>query len=514
MKPGKGFSKSDSAWPEIIVPVVAAAIYVLISLVNHFVYRTYFNDLGLYTNAMYNYAHGNWDKSLIIAGGEHIDLWLLIFSPLSYLFGSYTLLIFQIVLVIAGGVGVRKYILQISENRLLSILAQVHFYFSFGLFTALSFDYHSNVCAAMLIPWLFIFVKQEKWIGASVIFFLIIVAKENMPLWMMFVCSGMLFSLHRLHLGRGKYKLPHLIIPDPHKNSAKVLLVFVFVATAYFLFLSQWFMPRYSYAVIGHLKDYHILGTTPLSAIENIFTHPFEVLKMFFTNHVNVAGGDFLKAEFHMFLLFSGGWILLIRPQYLWMCIPVFAQKLLTDNPQFWGVGGQYAIEFVPIISIGIFEFLSLKISRQSTTEKAGLIRWKRIKTIAIASVLITVVTTFRMLDYSHAFIDRAAIRFYQQRHYTAHLSMDSAGDAIDLIPQDAALSAQTHLAPHAALRKSIYLFPEINDADYILLQLNGNSFYPLTQEELISRKEYLIKSGSWNEVWQKDSIVILRRNK
>src|SRR6187401_2521288 len=197
--------------PEIIILFLAGLIYSSISLVNNFDYRTYFNDLGLYTNAMYNYLHGNWHRSLIFAGGEHIDLWLILFSPLSLLFGSYALLLLQIAFILAGGLGVYRYIFLVSGDKMLSLLSQVHFYFFFGIFTAVSFDYHSNVPAAMLIPWFFLFLKKEKWINAVLIFFLVIIAKENMPLWMMFVTTGIYFASLRVIKIPGAF--PRIIFP-------------------------------------------------------------------------------------------------------------------------------------------------------------------------------------------------------------------------------------------------------------------------------------------------------------
>ncbi|MEO8085408.1 MAG: DUF2079 domain-containing protein [Bacteroidota bacterium] len=500
------------AIPEVVIPCVAGIIYILISLVNHYVFRTYYNDLGIYTNALYNYAHGNWDKSLIFAGGEHIDLWLVIFSPLVFLFGSYTLLLLQLTAIIAGGFGIYKYVLLISQNRTLSLLAQVQFYFSFGIFTALSFDYHSNVCAAMLLPWFFVCMKKQKWLWASIIFVFIIAAKENMSLWMMFVCSGLLFNLVRLRRNSGGKTALGIFIPHELKQTAIALGFFIILSTAYFLFLTQWFMPHYSFAVIGHVRDYKVLGSTPLSAIENFIAHPVDLMNVFFTNHTHVPGGDYIKAEFHLLLLASGGWILLFRPAYLWMCVPLYAQKLLTDNPQFWGLGGQYAIEFVPIIVIGTFDLFSTQLKMSYHRVERSFVTSKKIMMFAYLAVGFTVLTSFRIFDYSNAFIDHASIRFYQVRHYREHTPPGTVAEAINLIPVEARLSAQTHLAPHAALRKSIYLFPEIKDAEYILLQLNGISFYPITHDELIRLKDSLLSTNEWIEAWQKDSILVLQR--
>jgi len=37
--------------------VVAGVLFALISLVNHYLFKTYALDLGLYTHAMYDYTH-------------------------------------------------------------------------------------------------------------------------------------------------------------------------------------------------------------------------------------------------------------------------------------------------------------------------------------------------------------------------------------------------------------------------------------------------------------------------
>jgi uncharacterized membrane protein len=483
-----------------LILFAAAIVYALISLVNHYVYRTYFNDLGLYTNAMFNYAHGNWHRSLLFGGGEHVDLWLILFSPLLFLFGSYTLLFLQIAFILVGGLGVYRFMFLLSEKRMLSLLAQVHFYFFFGILTALSFDYHSNVPAAMLVPWLFVYIMRERWMLAGLVFILIIIAKENMSFWMMFVTSGMFFSLLRF------FKIPTSkffsirIIAGKKKTAIFLALLFV-VSASYFIFLTQWFMPKYSYAVICHLNDYTLLGTDPITAVANFFADPARIVSALFTNHTGAASADYLKTEFLVLLLIAGGWILLVRPVYLWMCLPLFSQKLLTDNPQFWGLGGQYAVEFAPIIVIALYEYFSIqRISRIKL--HAGLIT---------LPLLLSVVASFRIMDNTHAFIDKAAIRFYQERHYLSQTSQVAAAEAFRLIPLDAPLSVQTHLSPHVALREKMYLFPEIKDAEYILLQLNGTGFYPLTKIELLELKDSLIQNR-WKEVWEKDSIIVLQK--
>jgi len=92
----------------LIVLIIFGLIYSLISIVNHYFFRTYALDLGLYTHALYQYGHFQLadasmikDNSELLLGG-HFDLYLVIFSPLHYIFGTYTLLIIQIIAILTG----------------------------------------------------------------------------------------------------------------------------------------------------------------------------------------------------------------------------------------------------------------------------------------------------------------------------------------------------------------------------------------------------------------------------
>ena len=73
---------------------LAGVVYCLISLVNHYLFKTYGLDLGLYTHAMYDFVHGRIDDCSMFKEtqqsilGAHFDLYLFILSPLVFIFGS------------------------------------------------------------------------------------------------------------------------------------------------------------------------------------------------------------------------------------------------------------------------------------------------------------------------------------------------------------------------------------------------------------------------------------------
>ena len=93
---------------------------------------------------------------------DHFDLYLLLLSPLVYVFGSYTLLVIQIASILLGGWGVYKLIGLYTDDEWIPIFACAVFFVSFGIIHALSFDYHSNVLATMMLPWLLYYIKLRR----------------------------------------------------------------------------------------------------------------------------------------------------------------------------------------------------------------------------------------------------------------------------------------------------------------------------------------------------------------
>ena len=182
---------------------VAGVMYCLISLVNHYLFKTYALDLGLYTHALYDYAHFRAadcsmfkvvEQNLL---SDHFDLYLIILSPLIYLFGTYTLLVVQIMAVLLGGWGVYKLIGLYTDDDWMPLLASAAFLFSFGVIQPFSFDYHSNVVTAMLLPWLLYFIKQGRYGLASLFVVLFVIGKENMSLWLFFIVTALMWDYRK-----------------------------------------------------------------------------------------------------------------------------------------------------------------------------------------------------------------------------------------------------------------------------------------------------------------------------
>jgi uncharacterized membrane protein len=472
-----------------VILITFGLIYALISIVNHYLFRTYALDLGLYTNALYKYAHFRMADSAMFKTvdeyllGDHFDLFLIIFSPLIYLFGTYTLLIVQIAAILAGGYGVYKYFrLTVPENILIQVAATVSFLSFFGIFSAVSFDYHSNVVAAMLVPWFFYFFRKKNYLAAVILVVSILVAKENMALWMLFICLALLIEYRK------------------DRKSLVYLSVFSLFSLVYFLVILNVIMPWITVSGKYNGFAYTTLGQTPMEALKELVMHPLNTIKILFTNFNDQPHGDYVKLELHLLVLLSGAYFLLLKPHYLIMLIPIYFQKMFHDHVQMWGIGGQYSIEFAPILAIGIFsaiaEFKNTKIERI-------------LALIAFAGILFS---TIRVMDRTVAYTNKSKIRFYQAGHYKRNYDVGVVYRQIRKLPPDARISAIAPILPHLALRDHIYQFPIIRDAEYIVYS-DQEGKYPLSEEEFDTEIKKLMESGEWEEEFKSEEVVILKKS-
>ena len=124
---------SISAW---ITVIIFGAIFTSISLVNHYYFRTSAYDLGLFNNSVYDYNHFHQDRPTLLEPGgffsttlaDHFDLLTMVVSPFGFIFGSYALLIIQVIAILAGGIGMYLFIFKVTRKHILAYFSLIHFY--------------------------------------------------------------------------------------------------------------------------------------------------------------------------------------------------------------------------------------------------------------------------------------------------------------------------------------------------------------------------------------------------
>ncbi|HLU87148.1 MAG TPA: DUF2079 domain-containing protein [Taishania sp.] len=464
---------------------ICSCWYAAISLVNHYCFRTYSLDLGLYTNALYDYAHFQFNDSLTFKSesenllADHFDLYLPLFSPLSYIFGTYTLLVVQICSVLFGAIGIYKYVEYIDSDPRSKRSVLLYFLLFFGIFSSLAYDYHSNTVAAMFIPWLFLKINKNQWKAAWFFLFFILIAKENMALWMIFVTTGLLW-IHRKN--REKFK--------------QITLMVLVCATYTFLIIGVVMPALSNTGSFQHFK-YNVLGANFSEAIKTIFLHPWETFKLLFKNHNGLPLYDYVKVELWVFILLVG-FLAISKPIYWWMLLPIFGQKLFHNDPKMWGVQWQYTVEFAGILAIANYEVIKNMP--------------KKIKNCFLILVpILSFATTIRLMDNTIAYTEKARLRVYKKAHYNREFSISEAHQVLKLIPKDAVVSAQSAFVPHLALRDTIYTFPDIVNATYLLISPVDNP-YPMDEDTFFQKIDEINQSGEWEAIHKSDEIILYKR--
>lgn len=478
----------------LLIPVLLffAVIFSLVSIVNYYYFRVYGWDLGLFNHTIYSYAHFEWDNPTLLQPkysitntlGDHFSLFPIFISPLYWIFGDLTFLIVQIVAILIGGIGIYRFIFLLSSNKTIALISSVYFFSVWGVYSALGFDYHDNVVAAMLVPWLFYFVHLNKWYKAFVILIFMLIAKENMALWTIFISIGMMVL----------YKKEILKL--------KVLSVFTLFSLVYFLVVMKVIIPSLN---AGGQDYYHnsftVLGSNFGEVIKTIIKRPGYAFSLLFENPKPEEYLTGIKSELHFTFLISGGIILFLNPEFIFMLLPIYGQKLFNDDYGRWGLNAHYSIEFVPIMAIGIFWWISN-------------LKKDNMKYIFASMItIICILTTKNVLgDRVSKWYNRTNENFLVSEHYTREFDVKAVRKDLLKIPADAKLSAQSAIIPPLAFRKIIYHYPFIGDADYIALIPADNSTFPLSKQDYDAEIIKLKSSGNWEINFQSKELLILKR--
>ena len=477
----------------LLVLSVFAVVYALISFVNHANYRTYALDLGLYTHAAWKYAHFQLaDRSLAWVAtdpllADHFDLHLILWSPLIWVLGEWTLLVVQWCAVLIGGWGIYRYALEHSADRTVATFAMGLGLSYFGIFTAFAFDYHTNVVAAMALPWYLLALRKGRTARSWWLLFFMISGKENIGLWMAVVVVATLWLFESGAVAR-------------RTLVAQALVAFCWSALAIGVV-----MPALSdEGQYAHGWKYPILGRHPADIITSLFTHPLTIFRALFEDiEQRHPFGTALKLEFYLLMILSGGWALFRRWAFLLMAMPLIAQKMLHWEMGNWGLFGQYSVEFAMVLPLAVVHAL----------DDLRQVRWRR--AVIVATCAGSVGSAIYTMDFplEHASIDgyQEHIRFYQGMHYGSRYYAHAIDRALEVVPDGVPTSALSPLVPHLIERDELHQFPIIGNAMYIVLPITENS-YPMSLEEYRQRTNDLRNDPKWEILVDDGEVLVLKR--
>ena len=487
-------------WRTIILLFFGLA-YGLVSLVNHYNFRTAALDLGIEGQAVVGFAHLQAPRTTLLFDapptgflGQHFSLTPALAVPLYYLVGAaWALLLVQVAALLLGGLGVWRYAHAQGASPREANWALAFFLSQWGIFSALSFDYHDNVVGAMAVPWLAYWVGQRRWGRALAAALFVLVSKENMALWLAFVLLGLAWQQW------------------PRRAVATWLALGAGAAVAYFWLITHFAMPAFdsTHRPFSQLGRYAHLGPTLPAAVANVLAHPRLLWATLFQNPLPDASYDYIKLELWLALLVSGGWALLRRPWYGLMLLPILGQKLLSSDYGFWGINLQYSIEFAPVLALAVAD--ALRAHQPGAAAGVGFRRraWALALAATAGFALVTLYTR------RSQWYDRATGNFLVGRHYRFPYA-DRAGlyAALARVPAGVPLSAASCLVPHLLDRRDIYLFPVLRTARLVALlrEPDERAAYPLSPAEARRALAQLQASPGMRVLYQDAQFVLLAR--
>ena len=467
----------------LLLLLLFAIHFGLISLVNHQCFRTYALDLGMFSNEMYQYSHFRLPE-LTLGLKEPMpmlaDHWapiLILFSPLRFIFGSYTLLIVQIAGLLFAAIFIYRIALFYQLNKYIATGSSLFFLVMWGITSALGFDFHTNVLAACMFPALYFFLLKQDQGKSILIAAIILLTKENMGFWLFFIFAAFWIRAFYLKLGHHRFYI-------------------TMMAVSGFVFLTLVFKVIPSYAQGQHHNLTQFFGHISPDMKEVVWyfiSHPVEIFKLFYLDEL---GNPCPQKTATLFMMVVSGLVFIFwRPWILVMVLPLIAQKFLSGYDQLWGIHGQYSIEFAPIASLAFVVSLA--------SVKSDIARYLLIAISCYSAAY---------YNYREVIPHNERTDVFTKNHYTPAISAGEVEKCRALLPENASLCCSSQLAPHFAFRDSIYHYPIEERAEYVMLITHSFASYPATGENYIIDIEKRANDPNNAVLYRGNDVILLKK--
>jgi hypothetical protein len=201
-------------------------------------------------------------------------------------------------------------------------------------------------------------------------------------------------------------------------------------------------------------------------------------------------------------LLASAGFLSLFHPQLLAVAAPLVAVNVFSTWSWTYSGGDHYSAAIMPFVfgsSIYGLAFLASWLARRFELPRS--------RAVAVLSTGLLAVALWQ----HHLFGVSPLARTFHPPQVTAHHRLGK--ELMQQIPPQAAVSAQANLYPHISQREKAYLFPAVNDAQYILLDVNSGA-YPLTPGDLHLAAQRVLREQEFGVLSAEDGYLLLGRGR
>ncbi len=461
----------------IICYTIAFSYY---TIIRHTHFYTHAVDFGIFDQIFWNMVHnGTQVNTLETAFGKpavfvnhlgvHFSLILYLFAPLYAIFQTpKTLLILQSFILGFGALPL--YLL--AKKKTNSIFFSQAICISYLLYPALHnlnlYEFHELAFAPAFILFTLYFLEMGKYKWFLVFLTLSLFIKEDVAL------SGVFIGLY---------------IAFFKKEKALGIWVAV-LSLIYFLATIKIFMPFFGqpYDFTGRFAD---LISPKYSGYVGIFytviTHPLFVLQYIFTNPGKLL---YIILLFHSVIFlsfFSGSALLLI--------IPSLFVNLLSSQKLEYSIHVQYTGVVIP------FVYFTAVIGYQKLPQKLKKYKHLFCYALIVLAVAATTLTIVKVLN-NH--------KFPLPANYPENTTLIKV---IKMVPKDAPIATMMTLAPHFTQRREVWLFPNINDAEYVLFDIaKTQNYWPASYDDTMNLLKKLLRSKQYGVLDFEETYILLKK--
>jgi hypothetical protein len=255
------------------------------------------------------------------------------------------------------------------------------------------------------------------------------------------------------------------------------------VSLGYFFVVTNLVMPEFAEQRYAYWRLYQDLGNTPREMVEHVVRHPIRSLELL----VSTA------EKRHTITLMFGSFAYL--PLLSW---PMWPMLFVTLAERFWGTGiNLWLFRFHYQVVMTTVFFVATLYVLQDVRHRFTHSR----RLIVVASMMILMATAWAVPAsgvWEHAFTSAPAAIIETWRA------------ALGRIPPAAGVSAQDIFVPHLSHRVTIYQFPRVREAEYIILDPQTPT-WPATPDEIRTTQQRLPRLG-WRIVSQHGTFTIFQR--
>lgn len=451
----------------LIVPLLLSTLFIFIfssySLIKHFSFNTHALDLGIFIQATYLYGQGELPfsslKHMVILG-DHFDPILL---PLSFILKPFptaeTLLVFQAALVSLSLIPIYFIVLHKLKNFPLAFTLSLAYISAPSILRGIDFDFHPGTASLLPLSLILYGWYFKKPVIYWLSFLLGLTFKEDVTFYF---------------FGLGLYEF------ITEKNIRLGSITCLAAALSFYLIkfkIMPFFWPT---AAETYISTSSLPLTNPVDLLLLYLTKPLSIIDTFFNSPIKTANIDYIFRQFGFLSIFS--------PLSWFTVIPYLYLRFSSSLTYLWGYEFHNNATFTPFLAVAAAFYLE---------------KFKSHKKLVVLFLLFFIMTgglapygSFWLM-FPFPTVNSKSVGYLYQ--------------ALKQIPPQAKISAQNTIVPHVSNRKILYLFPEIADADYIILDTNLNT-YPLSPENLHQKIDQLRNSKSYQIFLENKTLIVFKK--